>query len=178
MRIWLRKPALPPDWRVYLEEMCGSEPFDVVLSDPESSWACYNAYLDVVYRCKGVMPPERMRDVLDQVRAIPVPVSPELQRVSNEAIRELASVESGPSKPYRQGQAVARWLRDRTVGFGGASNPSNCCGSLRVVVCRRFFCPFPRCGCILAARSQSNCFGTAPTSTSRTKGAATCHAVT
>ncbi len=53
----------------YLRDTCGTASFDEVFADSESSWEGDNVFLDVAYRCKGAMPPDALRKVLNQVRS-------------------------------------------------------------------------------------------------------------
>jgi hypothetical protein len=118
----------------YLEQTRGLQRYDEIFSDPESSWAGDNVCLDVAYRCKGVMPPDHLRALLDQTRAVRIPVSSELEFISDEAIGQLAGVETSLSRPYQQGLALARWLRARTVGRDGRVEPEQLLASWHVTV--------------------------------------------
>lgn len=101
----------------YLRQTCGAAPFDEVFDDAESSWADENVFLDIAYRCKGVMPPDALRTVLNRVRAVQDDISAELQRLGEAACGELAIWETTLPRPYQQGRALADWLRGR---FGTA----------------------------------------------------------
>ena len=53
----------------YLRETCGTASLDETFRDAESSWAGENVFLDLAYRCKGLMPPGVLHTILRQVRS-------------------------------------------------------------------------------------------------------------
>jgi Zn-dependent peptidase ImmA (M78 family) len=107
----------------YLQETCGAAPMEEIFDDGESSWAGENVFLDVAYRCKGLMPPQVLRGILRQARAVPHEISKELQFCGEVACRELASRESALPRPYQQGRALANWLRESLAAPSGRVEP-------------------------------------------------------
>jgi Zn-dependent peptidase ImmA (M78 family) len=107
----------------YLREACGAAPIEEVFDDVQSSWAGENVFLDVTYRCKGLMPPQTLRAVLSQVRGMHSEISKELRIHGEAAFRELASRESALPRPYQQGRALANWLRENLNNPSGRVEP-------------------------------------------------------
>jgi Zn-dependent peptidase ImmA (M78 family) len=107
----------------YLRETCGEARFEEVFADSASSWAGDNVFLDIAYRCKGVMPPGALRTVLDEVRFVRGDISAELSNLGEAAFGELASLEITLSRPYQQGRALANWLRERLPAPSGRVEP-------------------------------------------------------
>jgi Zn-dependent peptidase ImmA (M78 family) len=107
----------------YLRQTCGAAPLGEVFNDSESSWADDNVFFDLAYRCKGLMPPDALRTVLEQARAVRDDISVELQSIGEAACGVLATWETTLPRPYQQGRALANWLRERLGTSAGRVDP-------------------------------------------------------
>lgn len=112
--------GLPGD---YLLQTVGPDSFSQVLGDPESTWYDENVYLDLIYRCKGELPPQSLRTLLDRVRRSKGTISQALHNISNSALSALATWETSLIRPYQQGRALAIWLRKQVADPSGRVDP-------------------------------------------------------
>jgi Zn-dependent peptidase ImmA (M78 family) len=87
----------------------------VVFADPAGSGADDNVCFDLAYRCKGALPANKLRVLLDRARATVGTISESLDAISSAALGELEAREALLPRPYQQGHALAKWLR-QTVG--------------------------------------------------------------
>lgn len=102
--------GLPTD---YFNEIAAEQSIFDLVHDPLAAWAGENVFLDVAYRCKGVVPPSRMKAVLQEVRASTDLVTRALEDISSAATNTLSGVEVSWSPPFQQGHALAIWLRSQ-----------------------------------------------------------------
>ena len=108
---------------VYLGQVCDGDSFSQVLGDPDSSWYDDNVYLDLTYRCKGLLPPKSLRTLLDRIRTSNKGVSQALTDISNLALAELEANEATLAKPYQQGRFLGNWLRAQVADDSGRVEP-------------------------------------------------------
>lgn len=118
----------------YLQETCGARSFESVFADPVCSWLDDNLCVDLAYRCKGVIPPESLRMLLDRVRTAHNGTSEELRRISSQACGYLNPLEVTLPRPYQQGRALAKWLRADLANPSGRVEPEQLLSTWAVIV--------------------------------------------
>jgi Zn-dependent peptidase ImmA (M78 family) len=107
----------------YLWETCGDDPFDAVFADPESSRVDDNVYIDLAYRCKGVMPPGALHTIINRLRSSPTGISNRLTSLTEGALAQLADMENILRRPFQQGHALANWVRQQVTTSGDRVDP-------------------------------------------------------
>ena len=123
--------GLPED---YLRDICGPDSFDVVFNDPTGSGADENICFDLAYRCKGALPADKLRLLLDRARGTRGTISTALNAISIAALRELESRDATLPRPYQQGHALARWLRREAADASGRVEPERLLSQWNVIV--------------------------------------------
>jgi len=115
---------------MYLTDTAGTESLADVFADPQSTWAGNNAMLDTAYRFKGRITPSKLRAVLRHVKTPLGSLSDTIQSASAAALSELARIEASLYRPYRQGSALAGWLRSFLNAGMGRVEPKDLLSAL------------------------------------------------
>jgi Zn-dependent peptidase ImmA (M78 family) len=118
----------------YLREICGPDSLDAVFDDPAGSGPDDNVCFDLAYRCKGVLPADKLRVLLDRARTAGGTISRALSKISGDALKELESFEATLRRPYQQGHALANWLRQSVADSTGRVEPEGLLSQWSVVV--------------------------------------------